>query len=646
MSTGFLRSHPGWAALSPTLWRPLWLALCLILSGWMLPGQAMPPSADGVQQRSYLPDPGGALTLADIEQSQGWQPFTGPLPLRNQGIPTWVRLQVQPLAAGDWVIQVQPSQLHDLQVFQRQPDGRWEVERLGARQAYQGRTSGELALTTPYRSPPGVAATVYLRVHSPTTVAHFSVIPAALSQALDTQTHLLLGLYLGCNAAVMGLALLAWYATRESLWLLHAGFDGLTFLVVVLQMGLAAKYGFPASQGGLGTLTLYVTGLQFAAACLLFRALLQRFAAPPWCRWAYTACLALLPLQWLLIALGLGAQAMALNNLGVLGLTLWGGVVVWLVTIEDRLLRWLFKAFGSCLVAYLLVWLLPAVTPWAMPSAVSLYPTLPSNLFTMLMVLLIVARHTQLQWQRQRLLEQQQQASDLALRYEKQRHAETHSFLGMVLHELKNPLSLLRVATQHLQRDPQATPEERSMRLARMQRAVDNIDTILERCLAVDQLEQGSPALQPQWHDLSALLAQCAGQTPHGERITLALQPGVRARVDASLLQLMLRNLLDNALRYGDPHSPVHLQLHTVADPAAAPHGQTLRISVCNAPGRGGWPDPAQLFQKYYRAPTALFCSGTGLGLYWVAQVAQLMDARLYYRPQAQHIVFELCLKP
>ena len=47
---------------------------------------------------------------------------------------------------------------------------------------------------------------------------------------------------------------------------------------------------------------------------------------------------------------------------------------------------------------------------------------------------------------------QQKQATDAALRYEKQRHAETSSFLSMVLHELKNPLSLLRVAIQHLQR--------------------------------------------------------------------------------------------------------------------------------------------------------------------------------------------------
>jgi signal transduction histidine kinase len=612
--------------------------LCCALLAWI--GLALPAHAaqDLVQQRSYLEDPGGALSITDIQRAQGWRDFTGPLPLRNKGYPFWVRLQLQPLPAGDWVIRVQPGHLKDIQVFQHAPHGAWDVQRLGSRHAYEARARGELALSVLLHSSPGEGATVYVRVHSDSAIAHFKVVPAQESREFDIRTHVLVGLYIGFSAVVMCISLLGWRVTGQLLWLLNAGFDFATLVMVGLQMGLVAKYMLPQSQGVLDQAILCTNSIHFALACLLFREMLRLFRVPAWCTWAYTACIGLLPVQLLLIGLGQGAKAMALNNLGMLCISLWGGVVVWFVSIEDRILRVLFKTFGICLVAYLLLWLLPAIVPFTMPSTLSLYPTLPSNFFTMLMTLAIMARYTHLEFQRRAALEQQKHATDLALHYEKQRHAETSSFLGMVLHELKNPLSLLRVATQHLQRDPHAPAEDRAARLAKMQRAVDNIDTILERCVAVDHLEQGALTVQARDEDLAALLAECAEQAPQAERIRLALQPGARAHVDGVLLRLMVRNLLDNALRYGDPNVPVTLQLEASATSA--------RITVRNAPGRGGWPDPGQLFQKYYRAPSALFCSGTGLGLYWVAQVARLMQITVRHVPDPHHVVFELCLNP
>ncbi|WP_158447350.1 sensor histidine kinase [Paenacidovorax caeni] len=591
---------------------------------------------DLVEQRSYLEDPEGVLSIADIERAQGWQTFEGPLPLRNKGIPFWVRLQLRQPPPGIWVIRVQPSLLQDIQIFQRAIDGAWEVQHFGTRHAYHGRERGELAFSVPYRSSPGDDATVFVRVHSANTIAHFTVISTEESQEFDIRTHVLLGLYMGFSVVVMCLSLFAWRVTREPLWGLNAGFDLATFVLVGLQMGLVAKYLLPDSVGVLNQLTLYANSIHFAWACLLFRAILPLFNVPAWCTLVYTVCVGLLPVQLLLISLGQGAQAMALNNLGMLCVTLWGGVVVWFASIEDRTLRLLFKTLSICLVAYLLLWLMPAIAPLPLLSNVSLYPTLPSNAFTMFMALLIMARHTQLKLQHQTALEQQKHATDAALRYEKQRHAETSSFLSMVLHELKNPLSLLRVAIQHLQRTPDAQPEDRGARLTKMQRAVDNIDAILERCVAVDYLEQGALTVQPDHEDLTALLVQCAENTAQAQRIRLELPANVQLQVDGALLRLMVRNLLDNALRYGDPHSPVTLRLDVLET--------SVHIKVCNAPGRAGWPEPEKLFQKYYRASSALFCSGTGLGLYWVAQVACLMRATVRYVPDSQHIVFELCL--
>ena len=65
-------------------------------------------------------------------------------------------------------------------------------------------------------------------------------------------------------------------------------------------------------------------------------------------------------------------------------------------------------------------------------------------------------------------------------------------------------------------------------------------------------------------------------------------------------------------------------------------------MEVRNRVGRAGWPDPDRLFQKYYRAPAAQGTSGTGLGLYWVRQVAERVGGRVDYRGEDDDAVFTL----
>lgn len=610
----------------------LWFVL-LVLVGLAPPVYA---EVDLIGQRSYLEDPDGRLTLPDIQAANDWKPFTGILPLRNKGIPFWIKLEVPPVPEGDWVLKVQPGVLQDIQVFQQMADGAWNVQREGSRHAYQARERKELAYTFNFRSPPGKLATVFVRVQSDSSIAHFKVISSSESREFDTQTHVLIGLYIGFGLVVMCISLLSWRVTGQRIWGLNAGFDFLTFFLVSLQTGVVAKYLMPHSEGVLDQVTLVTNSLHLAMACALFRGMMRLLNASAWCTLAYSACIWLLPVQLVLIGLGKGAQAMSLNNMEILLVSLWGGVAVWFIPIKDRLLSVLFKGLNTCLAIYLILWLAPALLPFRMSSSLSLYPALPSNFFTMLMTLVVMARYTQLEVQRRGALERQKQETDLALLYEKQRHAETNSFLSMVLHELKNPLALLRVGTKNLERDPNAAPAERAARFAKIQRAIQSIDAILERCVAVDHLEQGALTVQAHDENLTELLTEAAEQTQQPDRIQLQLETGVRAHVDGILLRLMVRNLLENALRYGAQDVPVQLSLHDT--------GSTVTITVRNPIGRGGQPDPDRLFQKYYRAPSALFISGTGLGLYWVAQVARLMSATVRHVPNPEHVVFELCL--
>jgi two-component system sensor histidine kinase QseC len=95
-------------------------------------------------------------------------------------------------------------------------------------------------------------------------------------------------------------------------------------------------------------------------------------------------------------------------------------------------------------------------------------------------------------------------------------------------------------------------------------------------------------------------------------------------RAHASLLQSALRNIVDNALRYGPPHGPVHIE-------AVAQHGR-CRITVRDRGPGVASSDRARLGQRFFRV-LGSGQSGSGLGLSIVARIAALHRATLSFQP-------------
>ena len=107
---------------------------------------------------------------------------------------------------------------------------------------------------------------------------------------------------------------------------------------------------------------------------------------------------------------------------------------------------------------------------------------------------------------------------------------------------------------------------------------------------------------------------------------------------DVYLLSSIVRNLLDNALKYSPAGSRVSAHLHKSIQPAE------WHFTVSNRPGRAGWPDASRVFDKYYRSPAASYRSGTGLGLFLIKSLAERLDYRIEYLPNEHSIVFHLTI--
>jgi signal transduction histidine kinase len=138
------------------------------------------------------------------------------------------------------------------------------------------------------------------------------------------------------------------------------------------------------------------------------------------------------------------------------------------------------------------------------------------------------------------------------------------------------------------------------------------LDQLIDEILLASRLDAGAQAT-PCFEelDLTGLVAEeCA-------RVNAALEADpLEVMGEPKLLRRMVRNLLENAVRYG-AGSEVEVRLERVGDAA-------LRLDVCD--GGQGIPEPERerIFEPFYRiAGASEAAGGVGLGLALVRQIAR-----------------------
>jgi signal transduction histidine kinase len=202
------------------------------------------------------------------------------------------------------------------------------------------------------------------------------------------------------------------------------------------------------------------------------------------------------------------------------------------------------------------------------------------------------------------------------------------TLLANASHELRSPLARIRMAVEMLRADPK--PELR----AELERDIAELDALIDEILVASRLDAVAALEAREDVDLLALAAEeCARAeaTLDGTAATV--------RGDPRLLRRMIRNLLENARRYGGG-TPVEVSV------AKAAAGATLR--VCD---RGpGVPEAERerIFEPFYRPAGAREREGgVGLGLSLVRQIARKHGGEARCRPrEGGGSCFEVTLGP
>ena len=191
------------------------------------------------------------------------------------------------------------------------------------------------------------------------------------------------------------------------------------------------------------------------------------------------------------------------------------------------------------------------------------------------------------------------------------------NFIDSVTHELKSPIASLKLYLQTLNRRPMR-PEEQVQFFRDMLEDVERLDQLISHLLDAARLEKDRAHQEPEDVDLADLLRRssetvCLRYRAPQEAIKLSLAP-VFLRATRVDLELIFRNLIDNAVKYADDDQPE-------VEVALSPAGESDALVRITDNGRGiPHSQRGRLFARFVRLGSELVRNkpGTGLGLYIV----------------------------
>lgn len=203
------------------------------------------------------------------------------------------------------------------------------------------------------------------------------------------------------------------------------------------------------------------------------------------------------------------------------------------------------------------------------------------------------------------------------------------SVLSALSHDLRTPLTAL-VGMADTLLLANASPERQQGILAAIRQQAISISGQMNNLLEMARLSSGAPQLSLAWQPidevLGSLLQQREQQWP-GRTIRLKVAEQLPpVCIDAVLIERVLWNLLDNAIKYSPEEAAVDLGVER--------NGQQLEITVCDR-GPGIAPEAAQqLFAMFQRGERESNRPGLGLGLSIAERIVQAHRGRLFASPR------------
>ncbi|TXS81079.1 HAMP domain-containing sensor histidine kinase [Streptomyces sp. sk2.1] len=215
------------------------------------------------------------------------------------------------------------------------------------------------------------------------------------------------------------------------------------------------------------------------------------------------------------------------------------------------------------------------------------------------------------------------QASDAELR---EQEAKARRFVADVSHELRTPLAAMTMVATVLEEDADQLPPDAARAARTVGAETARLSRLVEDLMEISRFDAKAVRLNAAETDLADTVRASLALRGWTDRVRTDLREGVRAVVDRRRIDVIVANLVGNALRHGAPPVTVTLGTSRAAD------GEWVVLSV--ADHGPGLPSDARerVFDRFYKADAARTRgaaddSGQGSGL---GTAIALENARLH----------------
>jgi two-component system sensor histidine kinase CiaH len=197
--------------------------------------------------------------------------------------------------------------------------------------------------------------------------------------------------------------------------------------------------------------------------------------------------------------------------------------------------------------------------------------------------------------------------------------SQQQNFMMAITHELKTPIAVAQLNLETLQKRKLAEDKQQKLIANTLQEA-NRLNTLCNNILFTSQLDAGGYSVNFQELNLTDIVETCVDdcKSRFPERvITEAIEENRLMQGDPFLLQMLVNNLLENALKYSPKNMPIHVSLSFAANKNV--------LSIADL-GQGiADQEKKKVFDKFYRSGSenTRKAQGTGLGLYLCKKIAE-----------------------
>ncbi|MFE1404108.1 ATP-binding protein [Streptomyces sp. NPDC058770] len=217
------------------------------------------------------------------------------------------------------------------------------------------------------------------------------------------------------------------------------------------------------------------------------------------------------------------------------------------------------------------------------------------------------------------------QTSDAELR---EQEAKARRFVADVSHELRTPLAAMTMVATVLEEDADQLPPDAARAARTVGAETARLSRLVEDLMEISRFDAGAARLNASETDLADTVRASLALRGWADRVETRLPEGLRAVVDRRRVDVIVANLVGNALRHGAP--PVTVTLGT-ARAADGDGGEWVTLEVADH-GPGLPPEARErVFDRFYKADAArtrgVAADGQGSGL---GTAIALENARLH----------------